>query len=327
MQSKYIYAGTYSSMLIDQLPTANQRELLLATTSIEEIRKILQDTCFAPYLDTAHTLSENLEQFVFSQKNKLVQISPDPTIFDVLFLRYDYANVKLIHKALEAKETEDEVLAKCSNLGTIPAAKLFKTMVAGQLTSLSPQLSEALKEATSTTTRTFADVFDQAYLNHTKAIAGSTKNKFVSEYVTTVIDLHNLQMRLRSFVHTESEAIIVQGEIVAGGTLSASDLESLETILKRVNRFGGEKNWRDAITNFSENHDFTAIDRASDNYLAQFLKAATIDPHTPAPLFAYFLSVLEHTQFVRAVIAARNVGLSETELRALVRNSIHDYAY
>lgn len=48
MQSKYIYAGTYSSMLIDRLLTKNQRELILATKSTVELRKVLQDTCFAP---------------------------------------------------------------------------------------------------------------------------------------------------------------------------------------------------------------------------------------------------------------------------------------
>jgi len=327
MQSKYIYAGTYSSLLINRLLPANQRELLLATTSLDEVRKVLQDTCFSPYLDINQTLSDNWDKFVTDQKEKIVKIAPEPEALDMLFLRYDYANLKLIHRALNAKESEGAILGGCSNLSTIKPLRLYQAIAAGNLQMLSEEFADALKTAAGSISRSLSDVLDQAYFNHVKTIDNAAQDKFVSKYVSTIIDLHNLKMRLRSFVHTESEAIIVKGEMVDGGTLSPNDLESLETILNRVHHFGGKKIWSEAVTKFTENHDFTAIDRAADNYLAQFLKTATIDIHSPAPLFAYFLSVLDHTQFVRAVIAARNVGLSEIELRALVRNSIHDYAY
>lgn len=327
MQTAYIYAGTYSSLLENRLLSANQRELLLGTKSVADVSKVLQDTCFAPYLNAGQSLNSSLDTFVTEQKNQLAKLAPDKTI-NILFLRYDYSNLKIISKGLAAGETEAEIVERCSQLGTINPTRLFGLVTSNRLRFTETRLANDLAAAESQNGNgSLEDYLDYAYLNHARDIAKESNDEFANVYTTTVIDLHNLLMRLRSLVHTESEAIIVSGKFVPGGSMSKAGLESLDTVLARLYRFGGQSLWQDALTKFKEAHDFSGIDRAADNFLAQTLKRATIKQHSPAPLFAYFYSLLEHTQFVRTIVAAHNVGLPEAELRALVRNSLHDYAY
>lgn len=327
MQTAYIYAGTYSSLLESRLLSTTQRELLLGTKSVADVRKVLQDTCFAPFLNTEEPLNKSLNAFVVDQKNKLAKLAPDQTI-NILFLRHDYENLKIISKGLAAGETEIEIIERCNELGTIPATKLLNLITSNRLRFTETRMANDLSQAESQNGNGSLDNYlDYAYLNYANDIAKESGDEFAIGYVKTIIDLYNLRMRLRSLVHTESEAIIVSGKFVLGGSMSKTGLESLDNVLTRLYRFGGQSLWQDALAKFKESHDFSGIDRAADNFLAQTLKRATIKQHSPAPLFAYFYSLQEHTQFVRTIVAAHNVGLPEAELRALVRNSLHDYAY
>lgn len=268
-----------------------------------------------------------MDAFVVAEKDRLLKLAPTPEVMKILLLRYDYSNLKLISKALAAGETREKILAQCWQLGTIHPDTLLSAVTTDTLFQISPQLSSCLAQATENNTRSTSEFFDVAYLQQARIIAKKVRDSFVTSYVETIIDLYNLQMRLRSFVHHASETIIVRGEFVAGGTIDSTEIDSLEAVTKNLLLLGNKRQWQEAISAFTNSHDFTAIDLVMDNYLAEFLKKATIDPHTPSSLFAYFLSMLEHTQFVRTVISAHNVGLSEVELRNLVRNSIHDYAY
>lgn len=328
MQSSYIYSGTLAHVLTARLLTEAQRELLLGSTSVSDVHTILQDTKMGPFLHTAVQPTDGIEQFRVSVKESLLGMTTDPQVLAVLFLRYDYANLKRIRQQHMRGLGIEDVEHTLSNLGMLSPKQLVvaitKNHTDDRYTSLLSAYtsSEKLQGEAS-----LGDHFDYAYLTHMRDIARQYPHTFVERYSALCIDLHNINTHLRILAHGENANLIVAGTFVPGGTITKDTLSHLETAIKTVRNFSRNGAWQKAVDAYVERKDFTELDRESDNYLMQFLRRESIEIHSPASLFAYFHTVLEHTQFVEAIIGAHNAGLDGPTLRTLLRTSFtqHDF--
>lgn len=326
MDSSYLYSGTYASILTSQLLSPNQRELLVASSSLDEVRTILLDTPFASFVNETTDIKQATNLFVCAQVDALRRLIPDSTVFSILTLRSDYYNLKQIVLNQRAKRTDEECIAACQNLGSITPERLLRLVTTNTLRFSYPELGRIYTEIIDTNPLPH-DTVDAAHLTHLKQLSEEYPDSFIERYVTLTIDLHNLMTRLRVLAHPESDALQIDGSFVTGGSMTKSGLESLETVLLRLTRFGGEPMWREAVAAFASNRNFTLLDQTADNYFMRFLKRESIAVHSPAPLFAYYHAMLEHAQFIDAVVTARNAGLDQTTLRTLTRHSLLEYAY
>ncbi len=326
MDSTYLYSGTYASVLSSRLLSETQRELLLASSTPAEMHTVLLDTPLAAYVTEHPDIKIATQAFVAAEVTKLRRLIPDEVVLAILLLRHDYYNAKQIVLAKQAGQSDEATVARCRPLGTISPARLLTLVNTNTLRFTYPELGELYRTIAEANPLPH-DIVDVALLTHLVSLADQYPNSFVSRYVTLTIDLHNLLMRLRVLTHPESDALLLTGTFVPGGSMSKTGLESLESVLSRLGRFGGEAHWREAKEAFEINRDFSQLDRAADNYLMRFLKRESIEVHSPAPLFAYYHAVLEHTQFIAAIASAHAAGLQNSSLRHLVRNSLLSYAY
>lgn len=326
MDSAYLYSGTYTSVLANRLLTEAQRELLLSSTSLDDARTVLNDTVLAPFLSERSDINIATQAFLEDQVALLRRLAPDETVLAILLLRHDYYNLKQITIGLQAGDADEQIIARCRNLGTINPSRLLQLTRANTLRFTYPELGTLYQKLSESAVISHALV-DEALLNHLHTLTLAYPDSFVSRYVGILIDLYNLNMRLRVLIDQDSDALSITGEFVQGGTMTSSGLASLESTLVRLDRFGGTNHWREAREAFEKNHDFSAIDRARDNYLHRFLKSESIIIHSPASLFAYYHALQEHMQFIEAISTAHTVGLDNATLRAITRHSLLDYAY
>ena len=118
----YIYAGTRAKALENQLLSENQMELLLSAKSVDEVHTVLQNTFLAPYLiskdkNKKPSATVALEECVREAKSVLNSIAPEPELLFILWLRYDYHNLKAIIKGKKAGLNTEEILQSCFNIG------------------------------------------------------------------------------------------------------------------------------------------------------------------------------------------------------------------
>lgn len=326
MDSTYLYSGTYASVLTSRLLTEAKRELLLSSTSLSEVRTILQDTVIAPYLSDTSDLKSATRGFLVAEIATLRRLAPDPQVMSILLLRHDYYNLKYITLGIRTGLSGEAILKQCRDLGTIKPERLLRLIETNTLRFTHPELGTLYRTLSESATFPHALV-DETLLRHMHQLASAYPDSFVSQYVAVIIDLYNLRMRLRVLVNPDSNALAITGTFVLGGTMTSAGLASLDSTLIRLERFGGAGHWREACETFATHHDFSAIDKAADDYLHRFLKSASIAIHSPAPLFAYYHAVIEHVQFIDAVITAHTVGLDNATLRSITRHSLLDYAY
>jgi V/A-type H+-transporting ATPase subunit C len=127
----YIYAGTRAKTLENRLLSENQMELLLSAKSVDEVYKVLQDTFLAPHLvlkeeDKKDKARRALEESIREAKGILSSIAPAPMLLSVLWLRYDYHNLKAIIKGKRVEEKNSDILQNCFNMGVFSPEDLVR---------------------------------------------------------------------------------------------------------------------------------------------------------------------------------------------------------
>jgi V/A-type H+/Na+-transporting ATPase subunit C len=320
--SKYIFAGTKSAVMTRKLLSETERQLLIGAENAESFVSALHTTFLGVYL--AHTnddVESALTRAMLSAKDALVKMAPEPELFEAIWLRYDFYNLKLALKSELSGTERDE--ASYSPFGTLSPQTLARIVHAGNASGTPHALQNALSRARKNPEHIDA-LFDEAYLTTALDSIMKTKNQIMKRYIILVVDFFNIRSALRAL---RAHGSTTDAPFVSGASFTRQDLHTEEDVFKRLNQFGSTRQWTHALNEYQKEGNFTLIDKAVEEYLMSWLKRASIDLHSVAPMIAYLMVMEENVQFIRTVFTAKNVGLNEAVLRELIRTSFTAYAY
>ena len=315
----YVYAGTKARTLETDLLTDTQVELLVGARTVDEFNQNLEDTFLAPYLAeyTGSNLSAILEASIRDAKRELEAMTPNPRLIEVLWLKYDFYNLKSIIKGDLAGRTDEAILETCFDIGTIEPRVLLAAYRNDDVSRVSSLLEATRREAAAYTTIAEIDlVMNLHYLTAIRGVADELEDEFATEYVTRLIDMFNLMAALR--LHNMYE-VRVRDIFVDGGSVPRAKLETVESILTAIQRYGGPHHWKDAIEAYHHDGRFSRLEKAREDYMNDWLKWQSHDIFSPAPLFAYFTAKKNNVQLIRAIYVGKVTGLEEHEIRENLR--------
>ncbi len=319
MNTKYIYSGSRAKALETRLLSDVQVERLLSSKELSETFKALQDTFLAPYMAEHEKtdVSKALDQSILEAKSILASISPEPKLLNILWIKYDFYNLKAIVKGKKIKFSNEEITEKCSQASVYTPEKLIRAYDEKKLHLLSKYFSNAVEEAESASEIFEIDIaMNTHYFKAIKEISSVHKNNFVNDYVSLLVDFFNIESSLRLLSLSKTN---IKDIFITGGTVYKKELEGQKNILEQYKKLGGEKVWAEAIKEFEKTGNFSLLERTADEYTLSFLKERSSDIMSPAPLFAYFAAKKNNAQTIRAVIVAKQAGLPERDLRIILR--------
>ena len=147
--STYIYSGTRAKALERQLLSETQMELLTSAKSPEEAQKVLYDTYLAPFLSRQNgdTVKASIDASMNDAKYTLAMIAPDPMILDVLWIKYDFHNLKTIIKGKRIGLSDEAILNQCYNTGVYSKEILLKSFLDQKLAVRNTHLERARVES------------------------------------------------------------------------------------------------------------------------------------------------------------------------------------
>jgi len=316
----YVYAGTKAKTLETKLLTENQVEMLVGAPTIQEFYKNLEDTFIAPYLaehNKTKELSEILELSIEQAKKDLMDMIPNPALLTVLWIKYDFYNLKAIIKGDIANTSEKNVLSLCFQIGLYNPKDLYNAYHNQTLGVLDKRLSHASDEALAY--KKIADIdliLNRNYLTTARHISQHHKNTFISNYVTRLIDLFNLRAGLRThgFGATGMSDVFIEG-----GTFHRRELDNEEHILSQFKRCDTPELWQSALDEYHTTGSFALIDKTAEDSVNNWLKTQSYELFSLAPLFAYFAAIKNNAQMIRAVYVGKITGLTESEIRRTLR--------
>ena len=319
MNTEYIYAGTRAKAMEQNLLTENQLERLLTAKSVKETFAVLQDTFLAPYLSKHENtnITDALDKSIIDAKNILTSIAPNPTLLEILWIKYDFHNLKTIVKGKKAKLSNDEILSKCFEVSLIAPSHLLKTYDDNKLSLFKYNFKKATEQAESADKVFEIDAtMNEYYFKAIEDIAKNTKEPFIKDFVALLIDLFNTKAALRA---QSIDEVDPKRLYATGGTIPQTNLETAQKILESVQCIGGKKRWVRAIEEFENTGNYNILEKTADDYTVEFLRERSMNTCSLAPLFGYFQAKKNNAQIIGAILVAKRSGMNEKELRTILR--------
>jgi len=316
---KYVYAGTSAYAMTGKLLSEVERERIIGAPDSLALTEVLRETFFGTYLAGGNDIDEALGKAMQDAKHMLDRLAPNPHLLNVLWLRYDFYNLKMLMKHAESESSIDAE-KRFIPLGIHSFAVMERAVKSGNAATLHNALAAVVSSAPKDA-HALDTYMEIRYLEAALHEAEESEKPFTIRYTRLLINLFAILSGLRAHARGEQPIHVPISDF------SPKDIASAENLLTRLSHIGFSRHWLNAIDGYRKTNNFSELDRAADDYLMKWLKRQSIMLDSPAPLFAYWHVLRENVQLVRAAATARKVGMSEVALREIIRTSYNSYAY
>ena len=316
-------------ILEKRLLTRNRLERMIEAQTPEEVLKLLGETEYSQDMADIHG-SQDYEIILKRETERVFSIVrnmiKNTGIVDVLSLKYDYHNLKVL---LKSKITGKDFSSLLMQAGTIDASK-FKVKFETQSNDLPQEIMEAIDEVQ----KDFEEnhnpqridiIVDKHYFRNLSRLAKEIDVKVITDYVEGLIDFENM-ITLFRVQKQKRDARFLETVIFEGGTISknkivASINDNTDTIL---NKFKKEKLGTYLVKGleaFSETKRLSELEKISDNYLMELNKESKYVVFGPEPLFTYLVAKEREINAVRMIMVSKINNISSDKIRERLRET------
>ena len=316
-------------VLEKRLLTRNRLERMIEAETPEEVLKLLGETEYSQDMADIHG-SQDYEIILKRETERVFSIVrnmiKNTGIVDVLSLKYDYHNLKVL---LKSKITGKDFSSLLMQAGTIDASK-FKVKFESQSNDLPQEIMEAIDEVQ----KDFEEnhnpqridiIVDKHYFRNLLRLAKEINVKVITDYVEGLIDFQNM-ITLFRVQKQKRDARFLETVIFEGGTISKSKIvasinDNIDTIL---NKFKKEKlgmYLAKGLETFNETKRLSELEKISDNYLMELNKESKYVVFGPEPLFTYLVAKEREINAVRMIMVSKINNISSDKIRERLRET------
>ena len=307
-----------------KLLNADRAGRMLDAASFEEAAKLLTD---CGYADLSQAGAGEIEAALTQRRNQILdeleQLSPERAIVDLFRIKYDVHNAKVLLKS-EAMGVDGTALY--SRSGRFAPEKLQELYHEERYSELPESFGKALAEAKSILARTanpqLADfVLDRAMFEEMLAAAKATDCPFLTGYVRLLIDCSNLKSLVRTGrMHKDAdflrEVLLPGGNVDEDRLQAAGDGEGLTALFAHSPLEQAAARGAEALSGGS----LTAFERACDNAVNTYLRAAKLVSYGPEAVAAYLAAVEGEITAVRMILTGKLASIAPETIRERLRD-------
>ena len=301
---------------------------MIESTSAEEVIKILQETEYASLMgivkrpeDYNLLLKEELNR-VYSL---MYSVSPDPAIVDIMSLKYDYHNIKVI---LKGRALDKDLSHMLIPVGTVEIEKLKLYMITEDYRELNPNMKEAILKADEVyqelkDPQKIDIIVDQYMYIDILARAKEIKNKFILDYVVRSIDFSNIKSVIRlkkqeKDVKFLKEVILLGGDIAMDILIRAFD-EPIENMSAKLSSSKYGEVVTMGLEEYIKTGKLSLLEKLSENFIMKDLKPAKYITFGPEPIFAYIAAKETEIKIIRIIMVGKLNNVDTAVIRERVR--------
>jgi len=324
-ETKYIYSVARTRVLETRLLDRAVLERMVEAESAEEVFRILNETAYSETLGLARDPSQ-FEEVLSAELRKTYEyvrgFSPDPAVLDVLSLRYDLHNLKVL---LKEKYTGKEAAAGAfAGGGSLDIKKARSAVLSGELRSLPEDYARIASAAAAAVEETgdpqMIDlVVDGETFRLGLEIARSSGFDLLVEIWTVFIDVTNIKTLIRVNKLGKDRAFLKRC-LIPGGSLKSERLLTLHgeppSVVAEALRF--TRYWRFAEGGLGEGFRF---ERMADNFVMGLLRTSKRKAFGPEPVIAYVLAKETEIRNLRIILTGKINGLPNEAIRERLRDA------
>lgn len=327
---RYAYAIGRIKVMETRLLDRDRIERMVEAKSADEALKVLGESEYSDYLaDLAdvHEYEKILSAELLRIYRELRQLSPEEKIIAFFARKYDYHNLKVLFKAAHLKEERPELLLP--GLGNIPLDELVRAVSEEDFRNLPPRMQEAAQKLAEKLQDGFdpqlVDLWlDQALYAELAEDVQRSKNKYLRDYFTGLVDLTNIKTFLRVRRMQRSKSFLA-AVLLPGGSLdllAMLDLtDPLEVIVDRLASLPYAQVVAEGVQLFQQTGTLTRYEKLADNFLLERVRQAKYVTLGPEPVIGYLLAKENEIKIIRIVLTGKINRLPVAEIRERLRDA------
>lgn len=318
----YAYTSGLIRALEPKLLDRTDLERMIDAKNVDEAFKVFNDTDYADnLLDVkAEEFEKALDDDLQQTRDLFGQIIDDHDLLKLLFLEYDFHNIKTLFKA---KFLDKDLSHLLFTLGTQnleilkkyilkPAKEVMSDFqLEGKLDQpIKKNIDQALKKFASAPQPHEMDAFlDKKYFELLKDLSQKLNNKFIQDLVSFQIDLANLKIFLRAGKMQKDKAN-VQEQLIAGGRLILKELlsyydQNLEDCFKFFAKHYSDKRVWQALENYLKDEKLWLLEKKLEDIKLDFLRKSKYVSYGPEIPISFFYAKKNANSNVRSIMKGK----------------------
>jgi len=316
----------------------NEVERMLLAKNAQEAYKIFNELDYSNHvgdISNVESFQEVINAGLKDSKDLITSIVPYKWVFDILWFRYDFHNIKTLLKAKfsgkEFKDIEDYMMP----FGSIEVSKLKASIMDGQDVSfkLKAEHETAVKEGINEAEKLFKETgdpqmidlyLDRKFCKISTDIAKASKHKFVLDLVKKYTDLKNIEAFIRLKAQGREESILEQA-LTNSGTITKkrfTDLfnRDMNEFVEAMHSTDYAEVVRKGVKGFDEERSFATLEKASYDHITDFIQVAKRIAFGPEPIFGYFWAKKNNALIIRTIMVGKLNGFEPEEIKSKLRN-------
>jgi len=325
----YIQAVTRTRVLETRLLSRARVERMVDAKDIEEVIKILGETEYTNVIGGL-TRVEEYEKILSSELKRvyklMYEITKDKIVVDLLALKYDYHNLKVLVKEKFLQKDLEEMYVSIS---TTDFQKIKLDYLAGNLKDMDPRFREALEKVTKDfelnhDPQRIDLIMDESYFEHLYELAEETEIPLFISYVKDLIDFTNIKSLIRVKKQNKDLRFLEQ-VILPNGNIKKEDLavalnDSTEGIMNRFRSYTISPEVRKGLEAYEQFGRLSEFERLMDNYLMGINKPSKYINFGPEPIFSYVIAKETEIKILRIIMVSKLNKLSPEDIRERLRD-------
>ncbi len=311
-------------VLEKKLLTKNKLDRMIEAITPEEVMKQLSETEYSQNMFDIQQPQEYekiLKRETERVFNLVRELSNDKEIVDILSLKYDYHNLKVLLKGRLANKDFSTLLM---DAGTQKIEKLKLKFDIKNYNDLPEEISKAINEVEkdfleNNDSQKIDIIVDKYYYKNLLRIVKKINVSVIMDYAQGLIDFQNIITLFR--VKKQNRDIkFLENVIHEGGTISKNKIvesinDSVEII---INKFKKEKigNYlQKGLEEFTETGRLSGLEKISQNYLMELNKDSKYIIFGPEPLFTYLVAKEREISAIRMIMVSKINNIEISKIR------------
>ncbi|MCY6959036.1 V-type ATP synthase subunit C [Clostridium brassicae] len=304
-------------------------ERMIEGNSAEETFKILQETEYGTLMNNIKR-PEDYEIILSEELKKLYsfmyEIAPDKNLIDIMSIRYDYHNIKVL---LKEKALNKELSYLLIPVGTIPVDEMKDYVLTDENKDLAPLMRDAIEETEAAFEETkdpqqIDIILDKYMYKDMFSRAEKLQESYLLEFLNKNVDLINLKTLLRVKKQNKSRKFLEE-VLIEGGKLEKEVLIDMlngsnENIVSRLQYSDYNEIIKAGMDEYLQSGKLNVLEKLSDNFIMDFIKDSKYVSFGIEPLLAYIFAKENEIKIVRIIMVGKLNNIAGDVIRERLRD-------
>lgn len=333
----FAQSSSWIRVLETKLLNENELERMVLAKDARDAYKILNETDYSSHIgdiEKSESFQDVINAGLKDTKELIMRITPENWVFNILWFRYDFHNLKVLLKAKYSGKEFAEVENFLLQFGSIPTEKLKKFIFGNEDVSfgLEQNYEEYIKESVALAKMDYEKdkdpqmidiVLDKRLCKTMNDIALRSGNAFLIKLTKKYIDLKNIELFLRLKIQKRDESLLLKGFINRGYLETYRFVDSFR---KDVSDFAESMKHtdysdiiREAIKGYQDEKSFVKLDKLTYDHFTDYIQQAKRIAIGPEPVFAYFWAKKNNALVIRSVMVGKLNNIAPENIRKIIR--------